>query len=254
MSPEHREQARATVDRSVHTEMVRTYGLVGRKVVEEEQAGSARAGYGDERIDQLSAPLRADFGCGFTPSKLRSMRLFDLAEPNLLAREIPHAARDKSTRRAGEGGRPAVAGRDPDRGVLNPDRSWTHSLSSAHQDRVAPGARFLRDRDGPQPLAVARAGTPARSTRCSSSGWPRTATRRKGLLRLALKGQEIHSPEDVFKDPLVFEFAGIPESPRLVGSELEEALISNPMRSSRKEIPRVAVLSEKSHSGLVDPR
>jgi predicted nuclease of restriction endonuclease-like (RecB) superfamily len=46
-------------------------------------------------------------------------------------------------------------------------------------------------------------------------------------LRLAREGQEIQTPEDVFKDPLVFEFAGIPESPRLVESELEEALITN---------------------------
>jgi hypothetical protein len=51
------------------------------------------------------------------------MRLFDLAYPNLLAREIHHAARDKSARGAGEGSRPVVVGRDPDRGVLNPDLS-----------------------------------------------------------------------------------------------------------------------------------
>jgi predicted nuclease of restriction endonuclease-like (RecB) superfamily len=50
---------------------------------------------------------------------------------------------------------------------------------------------------------------------------------KEGLMRLARKGQEIQSAEDVFKDPLVFEFAGIPESPRLVESELEEALITN---------------------------
>jgi hypothetical protein len=50
------------------------------------------------------------------------MRLFSLAYPNLLAREIHHSVRDKSLREAGKGGRPAVAGR----GVLNPDLSWTH--------------------------------------------------------------------------------------------------------------------------------
>jgi hypothetical protein len=42
------EQARATAARSVNTAMVRAYWLIGREVVEEEQAGSARAGYGDE--------------------------------------------------------------------------------------------------------------------------------------------------------------------------------------------------------------
>ena len=50
---------------------------------------------------------------------------------------------------------------------------------------------------------------------------------KKGLLRLANKGQEVTSPADVFKDPVVIEFLGLPESPRLIESKLEEALITN---------------------------
>jgi predicted nuclease of restriction endonuclease-like (RecB) superfamily len=50
---------------------------------------------------------------------------------------------------------------------------------------------------------------------------------KKGLLRLAKKGQEIQGPLDVFKDPVVIEFLGLPESHRLVESKLEEALITN---------------------------
>jgi predicted nuclease of restriction endonuclease-like (RecB) superfamily len=50
---------------------------------------------------------------------------------------------------------------------------------------------------------------------------------KKGLMRLALKGQEVQKPADVFKDPVVMEFLGLPESPRLVESRLEEALIGN---------------------------
>lgn len=34
-------------------------------------------------------------------------------------------------------------------------------------------------------------------------------------------------PADVFKDPVVIEFVGLPESPKLVESELEEALVGN---------------------------
>jgi predicted nuclease of restriction endonuclease-like (RecB) superfamily len=48
-----------------------------------------------------------------------------------------------------------------------------------------------------------------------------------GLMKLATKGHEIQSAVDVFKDPVVIEFWGLPESPRLVESALEEALISN---------------------------
>lgn len=48
-----------------------------------------------------------------------------------------------------------------------------------------------------------------------------------GLLKRATKGHEIQQPADVFEDPVVIEFLGLPESPRLVESKLEEALISN---------------------------
>lgn len=50
---------------------------------------------------------------------------------------------------------------------------------------------------------------------------------RAGLLKLARKGQEVTRPVDVFKDPVVIEFVGLPESTRLVESDLEEALIGN---------------------------
>jgi predicted nuclease of restriction endonuclease-like (RecB) superfamily len=50
---------------------------------------------------------------------------------------------------------------------------------------------------------------------------------KKGLMRLALKGHEVQKPADVFKDPVVIEFLGLPESPKLVESRLERALIDN---------------------------
>ena len=50
---------------------------------------------------------------------------------------------------------------------------------------------------------------------------------KKSLMRLATKGQVIQRPTDVFKDPVVMEFLGLPVSPRLVESDLEQALINN---------------------------
>ena len=46
-------------------------------------------------------------------------------------------------------------------------------------------------------------------------------------MKLATKKQEIATPSDVFKDPVVIEFLGLPESHRLVESDLEQALINN---------------------------
>jgi predicted nuclease of restriction endonuclease-like (RecB) superfamily len=50
---------------------------------------------------------------------------------------------------------------------------------------------------------------------------------KKGVLRLAKKGQVIQTPEDVFKDPMVMEFLGLPETPKLSETDLEQALIDN---------------------------
>lgn len=50
---------------------------------------------------------------------------------------------------------------------------------------------------------------------------------KKGLMKLALKGHEVAQPIDVLKDPVVLEFLDLPESPRLVESKLEQALIGN---------------------------
>jgi hypothetical protein len=46
-------------------------------------------------------------------------------------------------------------------------------------------------------------------------------------MKLATKGQAIQKPADIFKDPMVMGFLGLPASPRLVESKLEQALIDN---------------------------
>jgi predicted nuclease of restriction endonuclease-like (RecB) superfamily len=48
-----------------------------------------------------------------------------------------------------------------------------------------------------------------------------------GLMQLANQGQTVAKPADIFKDPVVMEFLGMPESPRLVESKLEQALVDN---------------------------
>lgn len=41
------------------------------------------------------------------------------------------------------------------------------------------------------------------------------------------EGQEINTPEDAIKEPLILEFLGLPETHKLVESNIEEALINN---------------------------
>ncbi len=73
------EQARRNVVRSVNSEMVVAYWLIGREIVEEIQAGKDRAGYGRAVIQSLSEKLNERFGKGFSKSNLLLFRRFYLA-------------------------------------------------------------------------------------------------------------------------------------------------------------------------------
>jgi hypothetical protein len=44
-----------------------TYWLVGRRIVEQEQGGQARASYGEALLERLSADLSSQFGRGLLP-------------------------------------------------------------------------------------------------------------------------------------------------------------------------------------------
>jgi hypothetical protein len=74
--------SRLTVSQTVNSAMVLTYWQVGRLIVEYEQQGQVRAGYGKKLLEQLSQVLQAEFGKGFDVSNLRNMRQFYLTFPN----------------------------------------------------------------------------------------------------------------------------------------------------------------------------
>lgn len=64
--------------------MTATYWSVGRRIVEEEQHGEARAEYGEELIPKLSADLQARFGRGYRRATLFQMKAFYLAHREIL--------------------------------------------------------------------------------------------------------------------------------------------------------------------------
>ena len=70
------QEARAKVIHHVNSTLVRAYWQVGKYIVEYEQQGTDRAGYGKAVINTLSRRLVAEFGNGFTATNLRYMRQF----------------------------------------------------------------------------------------------------------------------------------------------------------------------------------
>ena len=62
--------------RSVDTERVLMYWQIGRVILEEEQKGKERAGYGEFLIKSLANTLQPQFGSGFSIRQLERYRQF----------------------------------------------------------------------------------------------------------------------------------------------------------------------------------
>ncbi|MGL5950070.1 MAG: DUF1016 N-terminal domain-containing protein [Cetobacterium sp.] len=70
------ENARGKVLSAINSTMTMTYYLIGKRIVEEEQKGDTRAGYGKELIKNISRTLTEEFGKGFTVRNLELIRKF----------------------------------------------------------------------------------------------------------------------------------------------------------------------------------
>lgn len=72
------EQGRQRAIQAVGTQLVQTYWEIGQYIVEFEQGGEIRAGYGKALINNLADDLSRLHGRGFSRSNLIYMRLFYL--------------------------------------------------------------------------------------------------------------------------------------------------------------------------------
>ena len=184
--------ARYKVAREVNREQLLAYWNIGRVIIEYEQNNNERAEYGKQTLRQLSRILSKEFGKGFSRSNLQNMRSFFLSYPNSQ--------------------------------TLSGKLSWSHYcelLIISDPDR-----RSFYEKE------------------CERSGWSVREMKRQiatslferlllsdgkankeKVYELATKGQELADPEDIVKDPYVFEFLGIPENRPVLESQLEKALV-----------------------------
>ena len=73
--------------------MTASYWLVGKRIVEEEQGGAARARYGEELIKRLSEDLTSRFGRGYSERNLELFRRFFLAWPGGNSRVVSRGSK-----------------------------------------------------------------------------------------------------------------------------------------------------------------
>ncbi len=182
--------ARETAWRAVNETMVVAYWEIGRVIVEDEQAGERRAGYGKRALEGLAGKLKAEFGKGFDPSNLRNMRAFFQAYPI--------------------------------RDAVRHELSWTHYRLLLRVEN--PDARAFYEVEA----INARWSTRELERQIGSMLFERLALSRdkEGVIALARRGHEITRPSDLVKDPMVLEFTGLPEDGRFREADLESALIA----------------------------
>ena len=221
------DDARSRVARSINTAMVHAYWFIGREIVEVDQRGAERAGYGEGLMKRVAARLSARFGRGFSLASLKRMKQFYLAFPRGSALVDAGDGKGSTALRlsaeadGGEKGSVALslsAGASP---LFPPTLAWSHYLVLLRVDRTE--ARSFYE------IEAARESWSVRELERQVAAllFDRLARNKspEQVLELARKGQQVSVPSDVLKDPFVLEFADLRENPAAQERDLEQAII-----------------------------
>ncbi|TAG47993.1 MAG: DUF1016 domain-containing protein [Betaproteobacteria bacterium] len=201
--------SRQAAARNVNALMTATYWEVGRRIVEAEQKGKRRAGYGEQLIERLSIDLTQRFGRGFGARNLEQMRQFYLAWP------IPQTLSADS---------------------IALKRVVSTNLESLAQAFVLPWSAYVRllsVRDDHTrrfyETEALRGGWSVRQLdrQIGSQFYQRTALSKNKAAMLtkgaAAKPEDSITPDEAVKDPYVLEFLNLKDE--YSESDLEAALI-----------------------------
>ncbi len=202
------EMARCGAARAVNSVIASAYWEVGRRIVQEEQNGREKAGYGERLMDRLSSDLMAQFGRGFSRSNVFQMRQFYLAHLEIV--QTP----------SGQSEAPGTVQTPSGQLQQLPafPLSWSHYV------------RLLTVQDGTARSFYAsealRGGWSVRQLdrQIASQFYERSKVAKRTLVAKSKPDDEI-SPDDHIRDPFVLEFLNLKDE--YSESELEDALIEH---------------------------
>lgn len=221
------DEARSRVARSINTAMVHAYWLIGREIVEVEQHGVERAGYGEGLMKRVATRLSAQFGRGFSLASLKRMKQFYLAFPRGSALGGDRGEKGSTAlslfmeAEAGEKGAAALSLSPGGQLLFPPTLSWSHYLVLIRIAR--PEARSFYEIEATRESWSVR----ELERQVASLLFDRLAMNKspEQVLELAREGQQVSVPSDVLKDPFVLEFADLRDNPAAQERDLEHALI-----------------------------
>jgi hypothetical protein len=173
---------------AVNAHLTATYWQIGHDIVEFEQGGKERAEYGKALLANLSRNLSVRHGKGFSRSNIIYMRLLYL--------------------KYSKGQKPSDL------------LSWSHHVELLRIDDPLESSFYEKQ------TIMEKWSVPELQRQKKSSLFLRLAAGKdkESILRLASKGQIISQPNNLLRDPFVFEFLKVPETHKLGETELETLL------------------------------
>ena len=187
-------KARQNIISNINSTMTKTYFLIGKRIVEEEQDGNKRAEYGKNLIKMLSEKLTKEFGKGFSETNLEQMRKFFKVYgiPQTLSEEFQF------------------------------NLSWSHYLILMRiKDIDARNFYEIETIENNWSLRELK-------RQVNSSLYERLvlSKNKEKVKELAVKGQIIEKAQDVIKDPYILEFLGLDEKSDYSENKLETEIIN----------------------------
>ncbi|MEF9893761.1 MAG: PDDEXK nuclease domain-containing protein [Anaerorhabdus sp.] len=183
--------ARSKIAQTINNELIISYWKIGEVIVRYEQNDSIRAAYGEQTLKQLSKELTKEFGKGFSRSNLQNMRAFYLNYPKCQS--------------------------------LTGKLSWTHYCELLSISDV-PKRQFYEKEAINSNWSVREMKRQINTSLYERLLLSKGELNKQKIINMTKKGIEIKKPDDIIKDPYVFEFLGIPEEKPILESDLEKAL------------------------------
>ena len=185
-------KARQNIISNINSTMTKTYFLIGKRIVEEEQDGNKRAEYGKKLMKTLSEKLTKEFGRGFSQRNLEQMRTFYLRYS--ISQTV--SAEFKL--------------------------SWSHYLILMRMEDI--DTRKFYEIEAIENNWSLR----ELKRQVNSSLYERLVLSKdkEKVKELAVKGQIIEKAQDVIKDPYILEFLGLDEKSDYSENKLETEIIN----------------------------
>ena len=184
---------RNTIYKAVNTGILEANWKIGRRIVEEEQAGASRAEYGQRVINDLAEKLSVEFGRGFDARELRRYRQFYMLFPKWDA--------------------------------LRPELTWTHYRTLIRVENERARLYYMNE------AALQNWSTRALDSQIERLTYERILSSQNQLIvkeaEDAASRQAQLTPADIIKDPYVLDFLGLPSGVNFYEKDLEKALIDN---------------------------